>query len=62
MKEYTLTLTVQEAQMAYNALLSQPYGQVHELVAKLQAQFAEQDRPKSPAREEWLDTIPITNG
>lgn len=40
--EITLYLTREEAQQVLNALIKEPYGEVYELVTKIQEQAASQ--------------------
>lgn len=51
-KEYTLKLTAQQIQTVGNALAAQPYGQVAPLLAEIQKQISDQDKPKKQPKGE----------
>lgn len=46
--DLTLTVTQEEANTIVNALAQLPYGAVHELMPKLEAQFKQQLAPAVP--------------
>lgn len=46
-QQFTLTVTVPEINLIGTALAQRPFGEVHELIGKLNAQIKEQSTPKA---------------